>query len=65
MELVNDLENDLALAMLVEKKHSEKVDSKEIVSLLNKVREILEPISEKNDSYSSLTSNANADANSH
>lgn len=45
MNLVNELENDLALAFLVEKKHSEKIDSKEVLLLLNKVREVLKPLS--------------------
>jgi hypothetical protein len=45
MNLVNELENDLALAFLVDKKHSEKIDSKEVLVLLNKVREVLRPLS--------------------
>lgn len=45
MGLVNELENDLALAFLVEKKHSEKIESKEVIVLLNKVREVLKPLS--------------------
>ncbi len=49
MNLVNELENDLAFAFFVEKIHSEKIDSKEVVALLNKVREILEPGSADDD----------------
>ncbi len=45
MNLATELENDLALAFLVEKKHSEKIDSKEVLVLLNKVREVLKPLS--------------------
>ena len=45
MDLVNELENDLALAFLVEKIHSERIDSKEVLLLLDKVREVLEPLS--------------------
>lgn len=45
MDLVNDLENDLALAFLVEKQHSEKIETKEVMALLNKVREVLKPLS--------------------
>ena len=45
MNLVNELENDLALAFLVEKKHSEKIESKQVIALLNKVREVLKPLS--------------------
>ncbi len=43
MNLVNELENDLALAFFVDKLHSEKLDSKGVVALMNRVREILEP----------------------
>lgn len=43
MDLVNELENDLALAFLVEKKYSEKIESTEVMALLSKVREILKP----------------------
>lgn len=45
MDLVNELENDLALAFLVDKKHSEKIETKEVMALLNKVREVLKPLS--------------------
>ncbi len=45
MDLVNELENDLALAFLVEKKYSERIDSREVLRLLDKVREVLEPLS--------------------
>ncbi|MEZ5427456.1 MAG: hypothetical protein R2747_14385 [Pyrinomonadaceae bacterium] len=44
MDLVNELENDLALAFLVERKHSEKLDSQEVLALMNKVRDVLKPL---------------------
>lgn len=44
MNLVNDLENDLALAFLVDRKHSEEIDPKSIVALMDKVREVLKPL---------------------
>lgn len=44
MNLVNDLENDLALAFLVDKKYSEEIDSKSVVALMDKVREVLKPL---------------------
>lgn len=50
MDLVNDLENDFVLAMIVKKKHAEKINSKELLPLLSKIREILEPISAKDHS---------------
>lgn len=45
MNLVNELENDLALAFLVEKKHSEKLDPQAVLALMNRVREVLQPLS--------------------
>lgn len=45
MNLVNELENDLALAFLVEKKHSEQLDSTKVTELLDRVRQILQPLS--------------------
>lgn len=51
MELVNELGNDVALAILVEKRHSGKIDSGEILPLISKIREILEPVSTKDHSY--------------
>jgi hypothetical protein len=65
MDLVNDLGNDLVLAMLVEKKHGEKIDSKEIVSLIGRIREVLEPISTKDHSYTAFAANVNEATNSH
>ena len=47
MDLVHDLGNDIALAILVEKKYREKLDSKEILPLISKVREVLEMVSRK------------------
>ena len=53
MQLVNDLETDLAFAVLVEKEGSEKLESKDVLPLINRIREVLEPISEKDHAYSS------------
>lgn len=55
MDLVNDLGNDLVQAMLVQKKHSKKIDSKEILPLISKIKEVLEPISLKDHLYSNAT----------
>lgn len=51
MELLNEIGNDLALAFLVEKRHTAKIDSKSALALIGKVREVLKPVSaeEKND----------------
>ncbi|MCA1623991.1 MAG: hypothetical protein LC768_08105 [Acidobacteria bacterium] len=47
MNLVDELGNDLALAFLVEKKHTEKLNSTEILALIEKVKRVLQPISLK------------------
>jgi len=52
MQLVNELENELAFAVLVEGKSGEKLQSKDVLPLIDRIREILEPISEKDHSYS-------------
>ncbi len=44
MNLIDELGNDIALAFFVEKKHSEKVDSRDVLELIGKVKRILEPI---------------------
>lgn len=41
MDLIDDLENDLALAFLVEKK--QKIDSHEALALIGKIKEVLKP----------------------
>ena len=43
MNLVSEVENELALAFLVERRHSERLDSTEIISIMNRVREVLKP----------------------
>ncbi len=45
MNLLSDLSSELALAILVDKKHSEKVGSNEAANLIGKVREVLQPVS--------------------
>lgn len=45
MNLIDDLGNDLAFAFLVEKKHVEKIDSKEVVILIKRIKDVLKPIS--------------------
>ena len=53
MELINDLGSDVALAILVNKRHTEKINSRETLSLISKINEILEPISARDHTYSS------------
>ncbi|HEX8638268.1 MAG TPA: hypothetical protein VF692_09410 [Pyrinomonadaceae bacterium] len=50
MNLLNELENDLALAFLVDKKHTEKIDSKDVRALIAKVKKALQAVSFKNES---------------
>jgi len=45
MDLLNELGTDLALAFLVEKKHTEKINRKDALALIAKVRKVLQPIS--------------------
>jgi len=45
MDLLNELGTDLALAFLVEKKHTGKIDSKDVRALIARVRKVLQPIS--------------------
>lgn len=41
MELRDEIENDLALAMLIEKRHAVKVGSKEARNLIEKIKNVL------------------------
>lgn len=41
MDLIDDLGNDLALAFLVEKMHRQKIDSKDIPTLIRSVKTAL------------------------
>lgn len=45
MDLVDDLGCDLALAVLVEKKHRKKIDSSDVLPLITKIKEALRSIS--------------------
>jgi hypothetical protein len=44
MELLNELGNDLAIAILIEKRHAETIPSAEITDLIGRVKTLLEPI---------------------
>ena len=41
MELTNELENDLALAMLIERRHSGKIGSEQARDLIEKIKSAL------------------------
>ena len=41
MDLISDLGNDLAFAFLVEKKHHHKIDSKDVLALIGRIKSAL------------------------
>lgn len=45
MDLINELGNELALSLLVEKKFIEKIESSDVPSLIDRVKHILQTIS--------------------
>lgn len=45
MDLIDDLGNDLAFAFLIERRHLNRLDSREVLNLIGKVKEILQPVS--------------------
>lgn len=47
MNLINDLDTEIAFAVLIEKKHEEKIETKEVFSLIGRLNKALEKISEK------------------
>ncbi len=47
MDLLNEISNELALAFLVEKKHAEKVNTSDVLALIGKIKEVLQPLSVK------------------
>lgn len=44
MNLINDLGNDLAVAFLIERRHSQKLDSREAIDLISHIKAALERI---------------------
>ncbi len=45
MNLLSDLSSELAVAILLDKKYAETVNSNDALNLIGKIYEILEPIS--------------------
>ena len=45
MDLINELGNELALTLLVEKKFVEKIESSDVPSLIDKIKHILQTVS--------------------
>ncbi len=65
MDLVDDLGNDLALAILTENKYGKKIDSKQILPLMSKIREVLETVSTKDHTNLPTDSDNTETTNSH
>ncbi|NNF00285.1 MAG: hypothetical protein HKN25_14795 [Pyrinomonadaceae bacterium] len=65
MELIHDLESDLALAILLEKKYSEKIEAKDVVSLVTRVNETLRYVSLKDHTCSDDQQALNIAAGTH
>ncbi len=49
MNLFSDLSSELAIAILVDKKYSEKVNSTDALRLIDRICDILQPISDSQD----------------
>ena len=45
MDLIDELGNELALTFLVEKKFTEKIESSDVPSLIDKIKHILQTVS--------------------
>ena len=65
MHPANELENDLALAVLVHKNDGEQIDLKAVLPLIGRIREVLGPISSKDHSYTDATEGAQPGAAEH
>ena len=46
MDLIDDLGNDLALAFLVEKKYRQKIDSKDVLALIRRIKAALNRVAQ-------------------
>ena len=54
MNLINDLGSELAQAVLVEKKHREKISSKDVLPLISRIADALEPSSTEKESVETV-----------
>lgn len=60
MNLINDLDTEIAFAVLIEKKHKEKMESKEIFPLIGRLNKALEEVSENDSDHIFPTENINS-----
>lgn len=65
MNLINDLGAEIAFAVLVEKRHNEKIKTKDILSLIGRLNEALKQSAEKEDLAGSLPDGKLARSASH
>lgn len=49
MSLINDLDTEIAFAVLVERKYQEKIESKDVLKLIGRLNKALEEISENDE----------------
>lgn len=56
MNLINDLDTEIAFAVLFEKKHQEKLKSKDILPLIGRLNKALKEITEKTEDENDLVS---------
>lgn len=49
MNLINDLGSELAFAVLIEKKHRERLHSSDVLPLIGRITEVLQPITARED----------------
>lgn len=49
MNLINDLGDEVALAVLVEKKHFGKIKSGDVLPLISRIKEVLQAVSDRKD----------------
>lgn len=54
MNLINDLGSEIALAFLIEKRNSERISSADILPLIKRINDVLEPISHEAEDSKSL-----------
>lgn len=60
MNLINDLDSEIALAVLVDKKHTGKIESKDILPLIGRLNKALEHITEIENESNERNSNDNS-----
>lgn len=41
MDLIDEIGSDLAVAFLIEKRHSQKIESREAIDLINRIQDLL------------------------